>query len=330
MQRSILVPLDGSPTSEDALPMAAALARRRQWSIELLLVREPVASPGTIHGPTAEIRARDAAERAAAQHYLDGIVAHLLSQGVPSARGMVVDGEVVSTIRTRAEHSGAGLIAMCTHGRGGWSRFWLGSVAQELIRRVHYPLLLTRPHGQDEGQAAPPPSDGPVHVLVTLDGSVFAEQALDVAMQLFGAHETEYTLLRIVRPGSVAHGVQSFAPLGEEDDVAQLAEAERYLTRVVEGLRAADTALSIKPVAIVRQHVAVGIAEYANEMQVDAIAIATHARSGMPRLIVGSVADKVLRATPIPVLMYRPPIDQAAPLDDVLDSPALAIPPVAG
>ena len=304
MLRTILVPLDGSPTAEDAVPMASRLARRRGASVELVLVREAPTEPLTVLSRSAEVKRMDEDDQRLAEEYLESVAARMREKTGAEVRGVALEGEVIGSLRERVESTGAELVAMCTHGRGGWSRFWLGSVAQELVRRVQVPLLLTRPHGPEEGQASPPPMDAPLRVLVTLDGSQYAEQALDAAIRVFG-EESRYRLLRVVVP-PVVHGYR--VPKAHPDYVEQeklTARATEYLSGQVEKLR--ERGLEVDSDVIARQHVAEGISDYAREEGMHTVAIATNARQGMPRLVLGSVADKVLRSSSVPVLVTRSP-----------------------
>ncbi len=304
MLRKILVPLDGSPSAEDALPIARRLARRRNASVELVMVRDLPVEPLTIHTPSTDAQMLDETDFRMAQDYLDSVARRLKDAGV-DATGTVMDGEVIASIRQRVRETEADIVVMCTHGRGGWSRFWLGSVAQELVRRLHVPLLLTRPHGELEGQASPPPEDGALRILVTLDGSHYAEQALDAAIRSFGTETTEYTLLRVVVPPIVRpYRVPKAHPdYVEQERLTKL--ATEYLEGQVKSLR--ERGVKADYGVIARQHVAEAIADYAVEHGLHGIAIATNARQGMPRLVLGSVADKVLRSSIVPVMVIRSP-----------------------
>lgn len=305
MLRKILVPLDGSPSAEDAIPMARRLARRRGAEVELILVREAPTEPLTVHTESAEVQRMDEADQQAAEEYLESVAARIREDSGVTARGVAVEGEVIGSIREWVSSSGVDLVAMCTHGRGGWSRFWLGSVAQELVRRLDVPLLLTRPHGELEGQAAPPPPEGPLRVLVTLDGSQYAEQALEAAIRAFSEDDAEYTLLRVVVPPVVSgYRVPKAHPDYEEQEKLT-ARATEYLDKRVAELR--ERGLKVDSAVIARQHVAEGISDYARREGKHVIAIATNARQGMPRLILGSVADKVLRSSSVPILVTRSP-----------------------
>ena len=86
---------------------------------------------------------------------------------------------------------------MTTHGRGPLTRFWLGSVADELVRRASVPLLLVRPH-----EGVPDLAQEPIlqHLLIPLDGSELAEQVLEPAVALGTLMAADYSLLRIYGP----------------------------------------------------------------------------------------------------------------------------------
>lgn len=305
MLRKILVPLDGSPSAEFALPIAARLASRTGAAVELMLVREAPVEPLTMHGTSVDIKRMDEADQQMAEDYLTALTSRVAetAEGV-KASVFAVEGEVIGSIRRRVESTDVDAVVMCTHGRGGWSRFWLGSVAQELVRSLHVPILLTRPHGSDAELADPPPLNEPLRVLVTLDGSQYAEQALDLAIGVFGAKESEYRLLRVVVPPVIyEYRVPKAHPdYSIEEEMVKRASA--YLEGQAARLR--ERGIKVSTDVIARQRVAEGIANYAGAEGQHCIAVATHARQGMPRLVLGSVADKVLRSSSIPVLVMRP------------------------
>src|SRR5690606_27449270 len=139
---------------------------------------------------SVDIRRMDEADQQMAMDYLAGRAATITETAAGVATSVfAIEGEVIGSIRRRVESTDVDAVVMCTHGRGGWSRFWLGSVAQELVRTLRVPILLTRPHGEDEGLADPPPETAPLRVLVTLDGSQYAEQAMALAAGVFGEKE---------------------------------------------------------------------------------------------------------------------------------------------
>jgi nucleotide-binding universal stress UspA family protein len=143
MYTTILVPLDGSPRAEAILPHAEELARRYQAKIILIRVVElPSISgfDGYKRGWHEEGLARLKAE---ATTYLESVGQRLQATDV-SVSHQVLDSPVVSSILQAAEGTGADLIAMASHGRGGIGRVFYGSVAAGILQNVDRPLLLIR------------------------------------------------------------------------------------------------------------------------------------------------------------------------------------------
>jgi nucleotide-binding universal stress UspA family protein len=182
---------------------------------------------------------------------------------------------------------------MATHGRGPLSRFWLGSVADELIRRTPVLVLLVRPGEKVPGMI---PEVVLGNILIPLDGSALAEQVLEPALELARLMEARCTLLRVVESCS------SPADRGS-DGPPERAPAETYLNRVAGRLR--EKGLRIRTRVVVARHAAEAILEEAEAQASNLIALATHGRGGFKRMLLGSVADKVLRGASTLVLVQR-------------------------
>jgi nucleotide-binding universal stress UspA family protein len=141
-------------------------------------------------------------------------------------------------------------------------------------------------------------------ILVPLDGSTLAEAALAPAVALAQKHGARLVLLRAAE----AHTLPMADPTDAQ--VAAVRDAEQYLAGARDQVRrasVADVDLSVwyGPPA----HAIVEATKYRN---VDLIVMSSHGRSGLGRLVLGSVAEKVLRSTAVPILLLRP---GAAPLD---------------
>ncbi|MCH8812111.1 MAG: universal stress protein [Gemmatimonadetes bacterium] len=146
--RRVLVPLDGSDESEAILTHALALAGNGETEFDLLRVYpypKEIASSYLPH--TVQVNA-DLFEsgRTAAAQYVEEKAATLIERGIPATGHVVTDREPAEGILHFAEQRGADLIAMCTHGRGGVSRFVLGSVTDKVIRGAQIPTLVFHPH----------------------------------------------------------------------------------------------------------------------------------------------------------------------------------------
>jgi nucleotide-binding universal stress UspA family protein len=176
-------------------------------------------------------------------------------------------------------------------------------VTDEFIRHSHTPVLLVRPPDDGEDGMHVAPDLG--RVLVPLDGSERAEKVLEALKALPGATEAHYTLLRIVRypdelvsaymPGTV-HMSQQVVEEG-------LREAKAYMTELSARLRAEG--LEVETQVSVESRPAASILCFAEDHDIDLIAVATHGRGGVPRVVMGSVTDKIVRGARVPVLVVR-------------------------
>ena len=299
MLRSILVPLDGSSFGEYALPYALAVARRTGAHVQVVHKHVP---PAPVHpdGVLAADLKLDPKSRIREQAYLDGVVARLTAAGVPASSALV-EGPTLDALCHQAEVQAADLVVLTTHGRGPLSRFWLGSVADGLVRRLKQPLLLVLPT-EDE---APPVEPLPRRFLVPLDDSEETESILEPAVALGTAFGAEYTLFQVVTPPPTAGWEANVLDPGAEEMVREAYEeqARSRLEATAEKLRGRGLTVHVKTAVAVSPGAAV-LAE-AETGAHDLIALATHGRGGLTRLLLGSVADKVLRGSSLPVLVRK-------------------------
>jgi nucleotide-binding universal stress UspA family protein len=144
MYNSILVPLDGSKRAEAILPHVEELAQRYNATVIFLQVVEPVPIVVGREGAYMALHQQELAGRTKqAQSYLAARQGEFREKGIET-RTRVAYGPVVEAIIDAAEHEGAGLIAIASHGRSGLSRVFYGSVAAGVLHRVDRPLLLIR------------------------------------------------------------------------------------------------------------------------------------------------------------------------------------------
>jgi nucleotide-binding universal stress UspA family protein len=143
--RSILVPLDGSRFSEVALPVATRLARSAGARLRLVMVHEPAMALVPAADVPVPYLPDDAELRAKEQTYLADLATRLGPVGPALASSKVVDGMAGPALAEAIMLEPPDLVVMATHGRGPLSRFWLGSVADHVVRHVSVPVLLLRP-----------------------------------------------------------------------------------------------------------------------------------------------------------------------------------------
>lgn len=199
--------------------------------------------------------------------------------------------------------SRADLVVMTTHGRGPLERVWLGSVADHLIRNLEVPVLLVRPQ---EGELASPAPPAIGRILVPLDGSALAEAVLAPAAALARLLNVELRLLQVVSPLLVNILPMGPPSIGFYDQAMTLvqSEAEEYLQAIAKRLEQEGVGVSTR--AVLGPGVAGMILEVARHQRVGLVAMASRGQGGIRRLALGSVADKVVRAAELPVLVIRP------------------------
>lgn len=303
--RSLLVPVDGTPFGEHALPVALGIARRAGAKVRVVHVHSPLQTnyrPERLYYDSG----LDAFLRRQQQAYLDDLFRRLRRvTSVPLTPALLQGREVADSL-CEAAGGGTDLVVMATHGRGPLGRFWFGSVADELMRRLSVPLLLVRGYDAPADLTGDPLMQ---NVLIPLDGSAFAEQVLEPALALGALTDADHTLLRVIPSRtdySLAYpGAGSRRPL----DDRQQAEAWAYLHRATG--RLGERALRVHSRILHDERpIARAIVHYARTRDADLIALATRGRGGLARLFRGSVAERVVRSASVPVLVYRPDTGQ--------------------
>lgn len=309
MIRSILSPLDGSPFSEHALPYALEIARRAGATLHPTHVYVPdepwrdmdEITPFRFQDELAAEAGYEEDERREEQAYLRRVVALARERGVTAVPALL-EGVVADALERHARHVGADLVVMATHGRGVFDRAWLGSTTDTLVRRLAVPILLVRPDGD-----APPDLDHPPaieRVLIPLDGSSLAEQALEPARDVGRLWRASCILFGVTKPGAAPSPGRGKG--GDADATAPdaLSAAREHLQRVADRIRPHWSGVDVEVAE--ERHVAKAILWAAGRLGADLIVLATHGRGGLARMVLGSVADKVVRGAGVPVLVVQP------------------------
>lgn len=300
MFRTILVPLDGSHFAEHALPLAASLARTLNGSIKLLQVLPPLADR-YFWAPTPGSQL----ERDLNEHYHKRGRTYLESLG-GRLRGIVIDYklmdehiDVPEAIDNEVASDGIDLVVMASHCRNVFQRFWLGSVADEVYRTAAAPVLLIRPLAEKVDFDA---NLALRRILVALDGTPRAEDALGKAMELARPTQAELLLVRTASLGHVEHAAPSRSRLATDlaDDVRQ--EPARYLEAVAAQVR--SEGFEVHTRVLHADNPAEAILKASADA--DLIAMETRAERGMTRFVHGSVVADVVHNTTVPVLITRP------------------------
>jgi len=296
MIRTILVPLDGSPLAERALSPACRVSR--ETGAELVLVR---AAPYVEQAQGSPSPLRVTVREAGA--YIRAVRDRLIGEGYP-AHGVALHSAPLRAIEWTARRRHTDLIVMSTHGRTGLRHLMLGSVAEEVLKDPPAPVLLVRATEED----APAPDGARYTILVPLDGTAYAEGALPYLARAGLARTSEIILLRAIPSGvpgtTVADdpAIRRMMTSWAEATEGEMHEARAYLDqlarRYLPGAQYRLQAETADPAQAIETLAATGL--------VDLVVLASQGRTGIDRILHGSVARHVLRHTGVPILVLRP------------------------
>lgn len=292
MAYQIVVPLDMSEVSESSLPVARALASQLGATIALISVIE--FSPDLDDFvSTREFREDIVRLERELSAYLDRVAATFPDIAVET---VVRVGDPLDEITYLVEGLDQPLVVMASHGRTGLRRHVIGSVTWRVVHSITSPVVVVK--AGKEGTVL----DGPVQrVLVPLDGSALAESALDVVTDIFGEDLTELHLVRVSNP-VLWRGLPAARAGNDGDDRVRDASSS-YLRGVAAGLRERGIRTLFEVHGGV---VSEAILDAATDAEVDMIVMATHGRTGLRRVFMGSQAERVLRDAKLPVMLIRP------------------------
>ncbi|MBA3944651.1 MAG: universal stress protein [Herpetosiphonaceae bacterium] len=306
MYQSILIPVDGSTFSEQALPTVEMLARHANAVVHLVQVHVPIITTDVEGLPINDLDPQaDADARDRELVYLEQLRRRVTSSGALNVSTTLLDAPVVPALIAYQHAHNVDLTVMTTHGRGGFARFWLGSTADMIVRESVIPVLLQRPDESQPGLRQPVAFK---HILIPLDGSAEAEAILERVVAFGTLMDSTYTLLRVAEPFMLL----GYDPVLYVGDAGIKAEAEQeyvaaaYLEQVADRLHRQGVQGRVQTRVVYAQQAASAILQDAREHALDAIAMATHGRHGPSRLLLGSTADKVIRGTHLPVLVFHP------------------------
>jgi nucleotide-binding universal stress UspA family protein len=296
MYDDILIPTDGSDSAERAARHGVVLAEAYGATVHALsVVDERDLDGGLVDDGSALEEGIDAAERDARRAV----------ETVADLAAETVDGYDAGDVTTRVEvgvpseailayvtDPGVDLVVMGTHGRTGIERFVIGSVAEKVVRRAEVPVLTVR-----ASDAAPhwPPIE---RVLVPTDGSESSFAALPHALDVAERFDATVEALYVVdeRTKSSLYNVGTAL----EDVVGGLQAAAQTATEHIAD-RARDRGLDVET-SVIEGLPSSGICTHAEESGADVVVVSTHGRTGLAHYLLGSVAERVVRNSTVPVL----------------------------
>ncbi len=313
MLKRILVPLDGSDRAERAMDLAARLARGSGCSILALRVVGLPPFRLARYGEPAQIAlAVIGVAREEADEYVRNL-ARRPEFGDITVETRVVEGHVSEEILDVARDEKCDMIVICTHGYSGLNRWRLGRVAAQVARHAPVPVLVVPAHDEREASSA---TDNSARLLITLDGSALAEAAiapgLDIVRALAAPEHITVHLLEVVdffaavMADTTHEDASSASVIGAEEQALQAARA--YLETAAQRIHEEHPGLNVIPTAVLASDVADAIITVAEDsLRYDFIAMATHGRGGPQRWALGSITERVLHTTRLPLIIARSP-----------------------
>jgi len=282
----------------------------RRWALaaprecRLLLVHVDVA-PLPLDEPravTLDASMTPQGYEAAILDYLRDVANRVARSAGVESEWIILTGDVPQALERLALDAGADLIALASHDRSALGRLVAGSLGERIVRESGLPVLLVTKSDEQlkmEREADPAtvfdPISGPPavfrHVLVPLDGSPLAEVVLEPASRFARAKGARITLLTVSNPAQLQRWPPDFAT-GD------------YLEEIARSLRAAGIVADV--VVLESRDVAKEILDAVTDLSADVIAMATHGRGGLSRLLQGSIAANVVHSVLMPVLLVRP------------------------
>lgn len=311
MLARILVPLDGSHRAERAIPVAARVARSTGGTVLLVrVVTSPAVYGPAFVPPPLGIQAADE-RRFEVAAYLTQVAGLPVLSGI-TTQTVALPGQPADTLLRAVDTLNADIVIMTSHGRTGLKRWALGSVAQHLVRHANVPILVLRESGPSPIKRGTE-TEYPLRVLVPLDGSPAAERALPYALHLVTA---------LAAPAQAALHLTLVVSPYEADkvnmpDALAVEGAKDYLAGVAARLKAEPIEATITWSIAADLDIAAALVRVAENGEdtagvgifggCDLIAMSSIGRSGVARLVMGSIAERVLLTTNRPTLIipYR-------------------------
>jgi nucleotide-binding universal stress UspA family protein len=283
MLKKVIVPVDGSDESKHVLPYVSYLASQFDFAVHLLGVG------------IGDKRRR---VNRLLEEYLNEVVRDLHADNI-KADIVMLYGRPAEEILAYNESNKYDLILMTTHGRGGITRWWIGSVAEQVVSESPTPILLIRSKAADQSLSVNKVSFN--NILVPLDGSEIGETALPYVEELAARTDACVTLLHVI-PVHYA-----FDPKAGNNNSDNLTEStQKASDEYLHGIAGLLEQRGIKTICKVGNgDPANVVVDYAGENDIDLIAMSTHGRSGVARWVLGSVADKVLHESEKPLWLVR-------------------------
>ena len=303
----IMVPIDATVGSEHALPIAIRLAELEKATLALVHVSTAPDLGIALASAGAEGYAVASMNEDVLLQVEQSVERRLIAlaneiEQISAARVEMVrleHNDVSQALADYSEKAGPELIVMTTHDQSRLERLLLGSVAESVARTVHAPTILVKVQEERPDLSRRATID---HVLVPIDGSELSRSILPHVRVIASLAGARVTLFTVVEPAIIAPPVGMPGPAG----VTMPSEADASSSLSAHAAELHEIGITADAVVVTDPSSRRAIIEYATEHGVDLIAMSTHGRHGLAKVVAGNVATEVLHHTGIPLLMYRP------------------------
>lgn len=292
MTNPIMVALDGSEKGQRALPVALALAAIADTGLHLVRVIAPISERIANQAALVGLDAKKAPRRREAEEELAQSAQSLTTQSPRAVTWEVLESaDASAALSVAAQERDARVVVMGTRGASPTGLAIVGSVADRVMRECPKPVVLVPPGASDlQGKRIEIK-----RLLVPLDGSALAARSIDFLLEIAHATDLEFVLLEVVQNPA---------------DVPVIERRLRSAAARFHG-RSAEAVPRIMLGGDIAKAIVAGVREFTADM----IAMSTRGEGGLRRLILGSIAEGVIRAGEVPVLLLTPAM-LAASFDD--------------
>lgn len=304
--KRLLVPLDGSHMAEAAIEAARAVAAAYHAEVVLLHVLERGARP-TIHSERHLTAAADARE------YLEGIARRLRSEGIQVDTHVhdALEDDLARSVVQHAEEYRPDLVVLCAHGRGGFRQMLYGRVAQQVLQRGTYPVLLIQPL-PERPETTP---FAPKAILVPVDEGHDAAPAIRSASRMAHAFGATVHLALVVPTMNTLPGEQASSGLLLPATTRELLELSQqashdYLEKIAEPLR--EEGITVHTI-VLRGETVGAVLGCVAEVNANLLVMSSHGKAGLSAILSGSVGQRITAQATCPLLLVRTPAQPPRP-----------------
>ncbi len=282
--RKVAVLLDGSTFADQALPLTKEVCQSTGAHLTLL---------SSVKNHTEALQAQFEATAIEREAHLKAVADQLRAEGI-SVDTAVRPGFLAQATKGLVEEKGIDLVITTTRGKSGAQHWLSGGVSRKLVSELSVPILLV--HAPEEHNGAVPKIE---RILVTLDGSIYSEQALPYARAIAKAFSSELLLLTVPAVPEVEN-YRAAADVVEAIREKTEVNMRKFLDAVARSLREYNLSVRVMVKGSMPARTIVSVGE---QEQADLIMLTSRGRGGLDLLFTGSVAQRVVESTQISVFM---------------------------